>query len=592
VLAENSEPLSNSNSTLLIGMLWLILLTHPVGSPAQDAISVLKTRPELSDYQETSRYADVMEFFAELQKRSPLVHLQTFGRTHEKRDLPLAVIAEPPLSSPAAARRAGKTIVLLLGNIHGGEVEGKEASQEIARRLAGGDLRKLLSKVVVLVAPIYNADGNERISLTNRTEQHGPIRGVGVRANAQGLDLNRDFMKVAAPETSALLQLFNEWDPLLTVDLHTTDGSFHGYHLTYSTPLNPSADAALLAYHRDKMMPALTKAMLRTHGFRTYFYGNFATEDSLARQNFYAGARSIDPNRPRIWRAFSSQPRVGFNYVGLRNRLCILSEAYSYLDFRRRIEATSAFLEEILRYSAAHAGEIRRLTQQADARTTNLQSKPARTIGVEYAPKALPKPVPILVGAVINKTNPLSGAAMTVMVEDAVTPVKMPDYGLFAATRSVPIARAYLLPRPAGLPELATKLQTHGIRVEELALPLTTKIAAFTIGNVTRPSGRARGNESSKVTGHYEEKEITFAPGTYLVRTSQPLGLLAAYLLEPESDDGFVAWNFLDSHLNPQTILPIYKLMESRALADKNLTVPARVTTSEAQETATSSPSP
>jgi hypothetical protein len=94
------------------------------------------------------------------------------------------------------------------------------------------------------------------------------------------------------------------------------------------------------------------------------------------------------------------------------------------------------------------------------------------------------------------------------------------------------------------------------------------------------------------VTGHYEEKEITFAPGTYLVRTSQPLGLLAAYLLEPESDDGFVAWNFLDSHLNPQTILPIYKLMESRALADKNLTVPARVTTSEAQETATSSPSP
>ena len=238
-----------------------LLLLLAIWSRAQETGNRLKTRAELSNYQETSRYADVLAFFGQLEKESPLLHLQTFGRSHEGRDLPLVIISEPPLTTPREARDSGKIIVFVLANIHAGEVEGKEACQEIAKRLTGGDLRPLLAKVIVLMAPIYNADGNERISLTNRTEQNGPIGGVGVRENSQGLDLNRDFMKVEAPETKALLHLFNQWDPHLTVDLHTTDGSYHGYHLTYSPPLNPSGDGPLLEFHRKKMMPALTKSV-------------------------------------------------------------------------------------------------------------------------------------------------------------------------------------------------------------------------------------------------------------------------------------------------------------------------------------------
>jgi len=536
-----------------------LALLLAVSSHAQETVNALKTRAELSNYQETSRYADVLAFFGRLEKESPLVHLQTFGRTHEGRELPLVIISEPPLTTPRKARDSGKTIVFVLANIHAGEVEGKEACQEIAKRLTGGDLRPLLGKVIVLMAPIYNADGNERISLTNRTEQNGPIGGVGVRENSQGLDLNRDFIKVEASETKALLQLFNEWDPHLTVDLHTTDGSYHGYHLTYSPPVNPSGDGPLLEYHRKKMMPALTKAMLRGYGFRTYYYGNFASEASL-RQDIYAGEPKGEPKE--IWRAFSPQPRVGFNYVGLRNRLCILSEAYSYLDFRRRIAVTEAFVTEILKYSAANGSEIRRLTSEADARTIALgRNDKKRRIGVQYVPKALPKPVPILVGQVVKKTNALSGYEMTVMVEDAVTPVKMLDYGLFAAARSVPIARAYLIPHKEGVGIIVEKLQAHGIVVEELARPLTTDVDTFTIEKVTRAPRRFQGHDNVRVAGTSQEVKMQFEAGTYFVRTSQPLGLLAAYLLEPESDDGLVSWNFLDAFIEPNKVLPVHKLM-------------------------------
>src|SRR5439155_23573402 len=175
----------------------------------------------------------------------------------------------------------------------------------------------------------------------------------------------------------------------------------------------PNIDARLLSYHRDKMMPAIARAVLERHHFRTYYYGNFS-----------------GPENNRSWRAFDHRPRIGQNYVGFRNRLTILSEAYSYLDFRRRIAVTEAFVTEILKYSAANGAEIRRLTREADARTIALgRNDKERRIGVQYMPKALPKPVPILVGEVVKKTNVLSGREMTAMVEDAVTPVKMLDYG-------------------------------------------------------------------------------------------------------------------------------------------------------------------
>ena len=197
-----------------------------------------------------------------------------FGRTQEGRALPLVILSDPPVSQPREARAAGKPVIFIMANIHAGEVEGKEAVQHLARRLLTGDLRPLLDKLIILIAPDYNADGNEQISATHRTAQNGPIGGVGIRENAEGLDLNRDYIKMEAPETRALIGLFNTWDPHLTVDLHTTDGSYHGYHLTYSIPLNPTSDTNILSYSRDTMMPALTQAMSKD-GFRTYYYGNF-----------------------------------------------------------------------------------------------------------------------------------------------------------------------------------------------------------------------------------------------------------------------------------------------------------------------------
>jgi hypothetical protein len=243
----------------------------------------------------------------------------------------MAVLASPPSSDAADARRTGRPRVLVLANIHAGEVEGKEAALIVARRLAIGDLRSMLSRVIVIVAPLYNADGNERISLDHRPEQFGPLGGVGTRENANGLDLNRDFMKLEATESRALVKLLNDWDPHLVIDLHTTNGSYHGYHLTYAPTLAVGADPRIVSFTRDTLLGGASHIMA-DRGWRTYFYGNFTLEGQLGREQ----ERPPGPGGGAgAWRTFDARPRFVTNGIGLRNRISVLSEAYSYLSFQR-----------------------------------------------------------------------------------------------------------------------------------------------------------------------------------------------------------------------------------------------------------------
>ena len=554
-------------------LLFCFLLLIPNTAMPKTQISLPKSKAELTNYEETSRYEDVIKFIADLQKVTDLLRVETFGKTEEGRELPLMIFANPPLSQPREARASGKPVIFIQANIHAGEVEGKEAMLHLSRRIVAGDLKTLLDKLVIIVAPIYNADGNEKIDVKNRTAQNGPISGVGTRENAKGMDLNRDYMKLESPEANALVGLMNRWDPHLTVDLHTTNGSYHGYHLTYSPTLNPNADARLIAFGRNKMLPAITRTLLRQHKFRTYYYGNFATKERMNREldNFEiqrSGRAALPADKPetKIWRTFDHKPMFGNNYVGLRNRLTILSEAYSYLDFKGRIAVTEAFVEEIFKYSALHAAEITALIKRVDEDAVR-GKLPAK--GVAFEIKSLDKPVSILVGEVNKIKNPKSGKEMTAMIENKYTPTLMPDYGLFAATKSNEVPRAYIFKNETGLKTVIAKLLAHGINIEELTESLNVETESFVIDSVNRAARAFQGHAEVKLKGHAQKETINFPTGSILVRTTQPLASLIFYLLEAESDDGFVRWNFLDSYLEKGKTYPIYKLTGEVKAASK-----------------------
>ena len=330
-------------------------------------------------------------------------------------------------------------------NIHAGEVEGKEAVLMLARRLVSGDLKPLTRQLVILIAPDYNADGNEKVNVMNRTAQNGPVGGVGTRENSKGLDLNRDYMKLDSAEARSLVGLINKWDPHVIVDLHTTNGSYHAYHLTYSPILNPNADARLIDFTRERMLAPIRQAMLKTHNWRTYYYGNFAPEDGGGRES-----SRVDPANPGnvTWRTFDHRPRFGNNYAGLRNRIAILSEAYSYLDFKGRVEVTEDFVEEICK----QCGGEREADHDADRASRSCVHRAghgeAGRARRRVRDRRCRKKVEILVGDVTKVPNPRSGRDMLAWPPLA-APVMMKDYGAFAATRSLPMPKGWLIRRPS-----------------------------------------------------------------------------------------------------------------------------------------------
>jgi len=183
-------------------MLRVIGVMALVSACFTPALTGQTTRAERTDYGQTSSYADVLAFLDSLQTMTRDLRVGTLGSSPEGRAVPYVIAARPMVSSPAEAQRSGKPVIYLQANIHAGEVEGKEAAQMLLRDLTAGPLRALLDKVVLLVVPIYNTDGNERWGPgeQNRPGQSG-TEPVGQNTNGQVLNLNRYYVKIEKPET-------------------------------------------------------------------------------------------------------------------------------------------------------------------------------------------------------------------------------------------------------------------------------------------------------------------------------------------------------------------------------------------------------
>ena len=504
-------------------------------SPSPPPADTFLTRAERTDYRETSTHADVVDFLERAAAADPSVHYTTYGYTTEGRALPLAVVGDVDDASAAAVRAAGKTVVYLQGNIHAGEVCGKEALQMLLRDLVGGRHGGWRESMVLLVAPIYNADGNERVTLTNRGRQYGPFGGMGQRPNAQGFDLNRDHMKLESPEARSVARLFNEYDPHVAVDLHTTNGTRHAYHLTYSPPLHPNTPAAIDAFLRDGLLPHVTDEVRAKHGWEYYYYGN-------------AFARG---GGEPAWYTFDHRPRFNNNYIGLRNRIAILSEAYSYATFEARVLATLYFVEEILDYVHEHGDEVRRIVAEADA---------AGVVGDSLALRATPErseaQVDILMGGTVEETHPLTGRPLLLRADTQYVET-MYEYGTFAPTLRGRVPQAYLV--PAGLGEILTLLAAHGVALEPAgATPVDVEV--FRIDSVRTAARPFQGRNEQTLFGRYEAGRVTPAEGDMWARADQPLGRLLFSLLEPRSDDGFANWGFLADRFEVGGVYPVVRV--------------------------------
>jgi hypothetical protein len=500
------------------------------------SLAAQTTRPERTGFRETSSYADVMAFLDSLQLVTREIRVATLATSPEGRPIPYVIAARPLVTAPAEAHRTGKPILYLQANIHAGEVEGKEALQMLLRDLTTGPLRGLLDNLVILAVPIYNTDGNERWGPAerNRPGQNGPER-VGQNPNGQWLNLNRDYIKLEAPETRGAVSLLVSWDPDLFLDLHTTNGSYHGYVLTYAPGLNPNGNPAV-EFGRDRLLPLVRQRMEQRHRQRTFWYGNFRNQepDSLAQG----------------WETYDARPRFGTNWMGLRGRVAILSEAYSNADFRTRITATYNFVREVLGVAGEHGALIRQAVLASDRH---------RPDSVAVRSRLAPPATQDVVAEITRDSGEGRGGFARRQRTGVYRTIRMPVYDRFMAARKESVPAGYLI--PASLREVVEVLRRQGIAVDVSTHAWRTSVRVFTVERLSVDSV-FEGHRNVRVEGRWGGQSIdtTVNAGGYLVNTNQPLGTLAAYLLEPASEDGVVTWNLLDRELRAGSAYPITRL--------------------------------
>jgi hypothetical protein len=516
-----------------------------------------QTRAEKTDFKSTSDYKDVRDYIGMLIKSSHYIRTENIATSVEGRAVPLLIIGNPLPQSPKDLVNDKRIVIYIQANIHAGEVEGKEATLMYIRDLLSEKNPEILKNVILLVCPLFNPDGNEKISPLNRTYQNGPVNGVGVRYNGQFLDLNRDAMKAESPEVRGVLtNVFDKWDPAVFMDCHTTDGSFHVEPTTFCWMVNPNGDNSLIDYMRDKMMPEISNTLSGKYKIENCFYGEFFD--------------MMDPGKG--WVLDASEPRYMSNYYGIRNRLGILNENYVYADFKSRVMGCYYLIHSLMEYSSSHKSEIKNMLGDVDRKTIARGNDPAVTdsFAIEYNVRPIPGKIKIRTyeaepGKEVNGYR-------NYIKTDRQKDVLVPYYIDYYPTKNVKFPYAYIITTHD--PAILDLLKIQGIKSEELSANTTIDVQQFEISELKGASRLNQGHYTNAINGKFISGPVDFPAGSIVVRTAQPLGSLVAYLLEPQSNDGLIFWNYFDRYLVPQwgtgyNAVPVYKVMEKMELKTK-----------------------
>ncbi len=518
-------------------------LHHPSTIPQE-----WRTHFELSDQQESPRYVETMAYFNKLAAASPDAKMFSFGVSPQGRDLNYLVVANGSEFAPQQAHSSWKAIVVIQNGIHAGEIEGKDASMLLLREiLITKEKQHLLDKLILLVIPILNVDGHERMSPANRPNQNGPVQ-MGWRTTSHNLNLNRDYMKADAPEMQALLKLYSSWLPDFYIDNHTTNGADYQYHVTYGIEQHQNIDPALGEWGTQRLIPAVV-ASVEQQGFLTAPYIDV---DGDVRKGFTHEA---------------ALPRYSTGYAAAQNRLCLLVETHSLKPFGNRVHSTKAMNEATLEYINANSQALRKLNQGVDLRTAHDYCTKREPFPIEIATTSEATPFLFKGFESYEEESPLTGSAI---IKYTSTPVEfeVPLYKHTDVVKAVMLPLAYCIPEQFS--PLVERLQLHGIEVETLQGGHACTVDRYRFKDVAFAARPYEGRYLVDCSVKRFEEHVVLPHGTFIVPSAQRTVRVIALLLEPESQDSFLRWGFFNAfferkeYAEPYIMEPIAREMIQR----------------------------
>jgi hypothetical protein len=474
----------------------------------------LVTTAETTKFTHTGRYAEAVTLCHDFARAYDGVSCLEIGRTGEDR----------PIVAVHVHRATGKPTILFEAGIHAGEIEGKDAGFMFLRDLLDGKLAPgALTAVNVIFVPCINPDGHERFGPNNRPNQRGPAE-MGFRTNGARLNLNRDFVKAETPEIRAVLRLFRTYDPVVFVDIHTTDGAKFEHDVSITVgPRAPRPD------HLDQTAVALGEAlavrMTALGHLPVTFYPSFVTDDDPS-SGFALGA---------------PPPRFSQEYAGTRSRIGILVENHSWRPYEQRVRSSYHFLQALLERATTDAAAWQAAEQRArdadlaigDSELPLVYDNGPHTREIEFRGYAYERRKSEISGGTWTYYDETKPQIWKVPLRDEIVPrtiARVPKDGYF-------VDGGYAK-------QVAAVLDAHGIRYRAALEGASVPVEVFRASKVT-VQPLFEGHARLQLEGTWTRETRTLDRGAIFVPIQQPNARLIVHLLDPAGPDSLAQWGEL-----------------------------------------------
>jgi hypothetical protein len=504
----------------------VLLLIQPVfAQSSEERITYF----EKSGFISTPGYQNTMDYFQSLADFAQYAELKNFGVSPQGRDLKYFIVSKEENFEPVDFTKRQKPVLLIINGIHSGEIEGKDASTLLLREiLVSKEKEKLLDSLILLVVPIFNVDGHERRSKYNRINQNGPEE-MGWRTTAQNLNLNRDWMKAAAPEMQSMIKLIIEWMPDFIIDSHTTNGADYQYTITYAVEKYQNIYPETAEWLINRFVPFL-EAGVEKRGFLIHPYIYLKTWQ----EGFGGGI--ID---------WAATPRFSTGYAAIQNRPSLIIETHMIKPYRDRVYSTKAAIESVMEFINSDASSLIELNRKADKNTITNFTYRENYLPLAYDNPDLYEEINLKGYKYFWKPSDISGDQKLVYTNEK-KEFKVKYYNDMIVTDSVSVPIGYIIPKEWWHSSIS-KLKIHGIGTEYFTKDTTFLVTRYKFKNAIFDSFSYEGRQRvSFDIVPYKEKVIV-REGDIYIPTAQRTLRVIVNLLEPLASDSYLQWGYMNS---------------------------------------------
>ncbi len=461
-----------------------------------------------------TNYNELISFLEEMTAQSPFAKIDFIGETQRGKNIPIVLISK--------SDNQPKVRVWLQGGIHGNEPASSEGLLAVLQELlTNTEYTYLFDRLEIAIVPMVNIDGYIRQN----------------RSTKNGLDLNRDLIKLQIVETQQLKEKYSAYAPHVAIDFHEfnpfraafRDFGEMGYTSYYDAMFLYSGDLNVEPKIKSLTNDLFVKQAKETFdelGYNHHDY--FSPQDTRGKLYFNLG---------------SSSARSSATSFALGNAISVLMEIRGIRlnrnSFERRILITKTSAFSFLNTAYNHHNEVLSGVEAAIASTASMQREvvaDSRSAREEHAIKF----IDIAENEVVEEKFEMATAYQKEVLISRVRP------------------GAYLL--SPDQTKAARNLEILGLEVTTLSGNMSLPVEVYRVDAQQIAAEKYQGYRPNIISTVISTETREFREGTFVVRMDQKNANLAVTALEPENDNGFVRTRVVEAMKGEE--VPIYRLMQ------------------------------